>query len=102
MRGLRRKDYVVQVVGDHMTVERRDGRPVRLAWDHLQALKNEAFGEDSTAVEVFPAESSKVDEVNRRHLWRLSEESVPKLGRKSTEPVSPARRVSHDRSTKNP
>ena len=55
---------------DHITIERVDGRD-GIPWDHLQAIKNEILGEDAWAIEVYPPEAELVNEVNRRHLWRL-------------------------------
>ncbi|MGR9527665.1 DUF7694 domain-containing protein (plasmid) [Priestia megaterium] len=36
-----------------------------------QRIKNEIFGEEYTAIEVFPKESELVDEANMYHLWVL-------------------------------
>jgi len=62
-------EYTVQVLGNHMRVSRHDGKPIVCDWDTLQAIKNEFLGEDVTAIEIYPAESNVVCEVNYRHFW---------------------------------
>ena len=41
-----------------------------ITFDQMQAIKNEWFGPDVAAVEVYPAECDLVDNGNFRHLWR--------------------------------
>lgn len=53
----------------HFQIWRRDGEEIRMTWSELQAIKNEMCGEDAALIEVFPAESNVVNEVNRRHFW---------------------------------
>jgi hypothetical protein len=55
----------------HLRIWRCDGAEITGGWDVLQALKNEALGEDALAVEVFPPQRDLVDEVPHRHLWVL-------------------------------
>lgn len=55
----------------HLKVWRHDGRPVVCRWDTLQAIKNEALGEDVCVVEVFPPEDCVMNEVNMRHFWAI-------------------------------
>ncbi len=38
-----------------------------------QKIKNELFGRESVAIEVFPAESHLIDQANSYHLWVLPE-----------------------------
>lgn len=71
-----RDEYHAQLVGNHLTVERLDGAPIVAEWDVLQAIKNEMCGEEIIAIEIFPAESQKVNEINRRHLWIVSESDI--------------------------
>ena len=40
-----------------------------IPWAVKQEIKNEVFGEDRVAIEVFPAESKKVDVMDIYHLW---------------------------------
>ena len=53
----------------HLRIRRHDGKPVNCDWDTIQAIKNQALGEDSTAIEFYPARSNVVNEANYRHLW---------------------------------
>lgn len=39
--------------------------------DQLQAIKNEVWGSDARAIEVYPAAGDLVNAGNFRHLWRL-------------------------------
>jgi hypothetical protein len=43
-----------------------------IPWLEKQRIKNELFGKESTAIEVFPADSELVDEANMYHIWVLS------------------------------
>lgn len=69
--------YTTQLVGNHLTIERVDGQPIRWAWDRIQAIKNQVAGPDVQAVEFYPAVGDVVNEVNRRHLWLISPEDLP-------------------------
>lgn len=40
-----------------------------LSWSQKQMIKNEIFGPERVAVEVFPKESQLVDEADLYHLW---------------------------------
>jgi len=42
-----------------------------ITWDELQALKNEHFGPDAVAIEVYPPHSQVVNSLPMRHLWKL-------------------------------
>lgn len=42
-----------------------------IPWAEKQRIKNELFGAETVAVEVFPAMSELVDEANMYHLWVL-------------------------------
>ncbi|OEI85078.1 hypothetical protein BA060_00270 [Brucella sp. B13-0095] len=42
-----------------------------ITWDELQALKNEHFGPDAAAIEVYPPDSDVVNSLPMRHLWKL-------------------------------
>jgi hypothetical protein len=58
-------------VVQHLRIWRCDGAEIVGGWDLLQAIKNEALGEDALAFEVFPPLHDLVDEVPHRHLWVL-------------------------------
>lgn len=40
-----------------------------IPWRDKQKIKNELFGQDRTAIEVFPTEEDLVDAANMYHLW---------------------------------
>lgn len=52
----------------HLSIKRNDKLPIR-EWRDLQRIKNEVIGPEAEAIEVFPAESRKVDTANQYHLW---------------------------------
>jgi len=53
----------------HINIRRRDGGPILRDWRHFQQIKNEMLGDECEAVELYPAESRKVDSSNKYHLW---------------------------------
>lgn len=83
------RPYEYQVIPElggtvHLKIWRRDGKEIRCCWDVLQAIKNEAIGEDVMAIEVYPPEHEVVNEVNMRHLWSIPEDRfdfIPTLNR---------------------
>lgn len=56
----------------HLSVKRRDLRPVH-DWRDLQRIKNELLSPEHEAVELYPAESRRVDAANQYHLWALDD-----------------------------
>jgi len=44
-----------------------------IPWIEMQRIKNELFGEERVAVEVFPPESELVDAANMYHMWVMPE-----------------------------
>ena len=54
----------------HLNIRRRDGGMFK-DWRHFQQIKNEIAGPECEAVEIYPAESRKVDTTNKWHLWVL-------------------------------
>ncbi len=66
-------------------IRRHDGA-TNFPWQDLQRIKNEIYGAEMVAVEVFPAESDLVDEANMRWLFALPTAvkwKFPDLSRKS-------------------
>jgi hypothetical protein len=57
----------------HINIRRRDGATDLRDWRHFQQIKNEVAGLEREAIELFPAESRKVDTSNKWHLWVLPE-----------------------------
>jgi hypothetical protein len=55
-----------------ITIRRRDGGIVK-DWRDFQEIKNQLAGDEREAVELYPAESRKVDTANKFHLWVLPE-----------------------------
>lgn len=45
-----------------------------ITWDDLQMVKNKIFGEERTAIEIFPPESQLINVRNVRHLWLMPED----------------------------
>lgn len=48
-----------------------------ISWSEKQRIKNEIFGKESVAVEVFPKESELVDQANMYHIWVLHDFDLP-------------------------
>jgi hypothetical protein len=63
----------------HINIRRRDGGMFK-DWRHFQQIKNEVAGPEREALEIYPAESRKVDSSNKWHLWVLPEGSQFGLG----------------------
>lgn len=56
----------------------RNAESTDIPWSEKQRIKNELFGRERAAVEVFPAESKLVDAAMMYHLWILPEKmSLP-------------------------
>lgn len=60
----RRSDGTVR----YLSVARIDKKPIH-DWRSLQAIKNIIAGAEVEAIELYPAESRKVDSANRYVLW---------------------------------
>lgn len=45
-----------------------------IAWRDKQRIKNQIFGDESLAIEVFPKVSELVDHANLYHIWVLPED----------------------------
>jgi hypothetical protein len=52
---------------------RRNDEKKNIPWSDKQRVKNELFGAERTAIEVFPAESELVDQANMYWLYILPE-----------------------------
>jgi hypothetical protein len=61
----------------HLIIRRHDGAEIAAKWDVLQQIKNDMVGAEAFAVEMYPAESAVVDEVNWRLLWIIPAEAMP-------------------------
>lgn len=60
----------------------RNVKETDIPWVEKQRIKNELFGEDRTAVEVFPATEKLVDAANMYHFWVLPKEMELPFGLK--------------------
>jgi hypothetical protein len=52
----------------HLSIKRNDRAPIH-NWRDLQEIKNQLIGPEHEAVEIYPAESRRVDTANQYHLW---------------------------------
>lgn len=52
----------------HLSIKRRDRQSCH-DWRDFQAIKNQLLGEECEAIELYPAESRRVDTANQYHLW---------------------------------
>ena len=53
---------------EHLRVSRVDDKPIHNYMD-LQEIKNDLFGDDVVAVEIYPRKSDFTDGSNTYHLW---------------------------------
>jgi hypothetical protein len=54
----------------HLSIKRIDKQPIK-DWREMQQIKNMILGDEVEAVELYPAESRKVDAANQYHMWAL-------------------------------
>ena len=52
-------------------IKRLDKEPIH-DWRDLQQIKNEVMGEEAEAIEIYPAESRKMDVANQYHLFAFT------------------------------
>ena len=56
----------------HLSIKRRDRESIH-DWRDLQEIKNQLVGADCEAVELYPAESRRVDAANQYHLYAVND-----------------------------
>lgn len=56
-------------------IQRHDDKPIKNHWREIQDVKNEIFGNETTGIEYYPAESELCDKANIYWLWIL--DSIP-------------------------
>lgn len=61
----------------HISIKRRDKEPIH-DWRDLQEIKNQICGPEVEAIELYPAESRKVDSANQFHLFAFVKDSKRK------------------------
>lgn len=54
---------------EHAVIRNTGGTDI--PWAEKQQIKNELFGPERVAIEVFPAESELIDAANMYHIWVL-------------------------------
>ena len=59
-----------------LSIRRTDGSPTR-SWYDMQSIKSHVLGKEGEAIEIFPAESRLVDEVNQYHLFGCCNKEFP-------------------------
>ncbi len=52
----------------HLSIRRLDRQPIH-DWRDIQEIKNQLLGPECEAVELYPAESRRVDAANQFHIW---------------------------------
>ena len=55
-------------------------RATNRPWRHFQQIKNDVFGDEREALELYPAESRVVDTANEYHLWVWTKDSQIPVG----------------------
>ena len=55
-------------------------RSTNRPWRHFQQIKNDLFGDEREAMELYPAESRLVDTANEFHLWVWKKDSLIPVG----------------------
>ena len=65
------------VTATRAMVQRHDDKPLPHHWREMQAIKNELFGEETTAIEYYPPESQLTNRANIYWLWIMPEGSFP-------------------------
>lgn len=58
-------------------VQKHDDTPILRHWSEMQKIKNEIFGEETTAVEYYPAISNLIDLHNIYWMWIFPEGVLP-------------------------
>lgn len=58
-------------------IQKIDNTPILGHWSEIQKIKNELFGEESIAVEYYPAKSKLIDDFNIYWIWLFPENVLP-------------------------
>jgi len=58
-------------------IQRHDNKPLNNHWREIQAIKNEVFGKEVTAIEYYPAEADLINDHNIYWIWILPEGILP-------------------------
>lgn len=85
-RAFRNTRYTVMIHDNHLTttgvatlamIQKHDDTPIFRHWSEMQKIKNEIFGEETTAIEYYPAESKLIDYHNIYWMWVFPEGALP-------------------------
>jgi D-lyxose ketol-isomerase len=85
-RAFRNTRYTVMVFDNHpvttgfascVMVQKHDATPIIRHWSEMQKIKNEIFGEETTAIEYYPAKSKLIDEHDIYWFWIFPEGVLP-------------------------
>lgn len=55
-----------------LSIKRRDKKPLT-SWSDKQDIKNQVVGKEHEAIELYPAESRRVDQSHQYHLWVIDD-----------------------------
>ncbi len=58
-------------------VQKHNDTPILNHWSEMQKIKNEIFGEETIAVEYYPAKSQLIDDHNIYWFWIFPEKVLP-------------------------
>lgn len=58
-------------------VQKHDDTPIINHWKEMQGIKNKIFGEETTAIEYYPAESNLIDDHNIYWMWIFKNNELP-------------------------
>lgn len=76
---------------EHVTISRLTSEKGDIPWAIKQQIKNELFGMNAVAIEVFPSEKNLIDVCDVYHLWVLPKHFTMPFGiHPRRDPVCPA------------
>lgn len=58
-------------------IQKIDNTPILGHWSEIQKIKNQIFGEETTAIEYYPAKSKLIDDYNIYWIWVFPENVLP-------------------------
>lgn len=58
-------------------IQKHNDTPILNHWSEMQKIKNEIFGEETVAVEYYPAKSQLIDDYNIYWFWIFPENILP-------------------------
>lgn len=73
------RDPMTRGTATRAMVQRHDDRPIPNHWQEMQRIKNEIFGEDAWAFELYPPEKELIDHHNIYWMFVMDElKDLPK------------------------